>query len=186
MQSVVRTSYLFSAVTCALAILAGGNSARSEDDRSMKLGKLVLTAPEKWESKEPRFRQITMYEFHTAPAEGDDTGGRMTVSASGGTVEANVQRWIEQFTQPDGGKTKDKAKVEKVTLAGHTVHLIDIAGTFRDQRGPMAPAVEREKYRMLGAIVETKEANYYVKFYGPVKTMAEQEKAFRKMIDGLK
>jgi hypothetical protein len=105
---------------------------------------------------------------------------------AGGGVEANVERWYGQFTQPDGGSTRERAKVTKKKLAGHDVHLVDISGTYRDQRGPMAPAVERPNYRMLAAIVETDTlGTYYIKLYGPKQTIADNEKAFAAMIEGL-
>ena len=66
------------------------------------------------------------------------------------------------------------------------MHLVDVSGTFKDQRGPAAPAVERPKYRMLAAIVATKSlGTYFIKFYGPEHTVADNEKAFLTMIEGL-
>jgi hypothetical protein len=50
----------------------------------------------------------------------------------------------------------------------------------------MAPAVERPDYRMLAAILATKNAGtFYIKLYGPKKTIADNEAAFVKMIEGL-
>ena len=58
--------------------------------------------------------------------------------------------------------------MKKIKVAGEEVHLVDLSGTFKDQRGPMAPAVERPKYRMLAAIIAAEPAgNYFIKFYGP-------------------
>ena len=106
--------------------------------------------------------------------------------AAGGSVEANIDRWYGQFTQPDGGNTRDRAKVQKIKVGGEEIHLVDLSGTFKDQRGPMAPAVERPKYRMLAAIIATKNAgSYFIKFYGPERTVADNEKAFVGMIEGL-
>jgi hypothetical protein len=148
-------------------------------------GKLVAKAPETWVRKAPQTR-IVEHEFAIPAAKGDSADGRLTVMAAGGSVEANIDRWYAQFTQPDGGSTRDKSKVKEIKAGGHDVHLVDIAGTFRDQRGPMAPAVERPKYRMLGAIIPTKDAGtYFLKFYGPEKTVTENEAAFVKMIEGL-
>jgi hypothetical protein len=67
------------------------------------------------------------------------------------------------------------------------VTLVDIAGTYKDQRGPFGgAAVERENYRMLAAIVSSKQlGNYFVKFYGPAKTVGDNQKAFAKMVEGI-
>jgi gluconolactonase len=67
--------------------------------------------------------------------------------------------------------------------------MVDIAGTFKDMPGgPFAggAAVERPGHRMLAAIVATPgEGNYFLKLTGPAATIAGQEDAFRKMVEGL-
>jgi hypothetical protein len=162
--------------------------AYAEDEAStiaLAGGQLQLKAPATWVRKKPQ-TAIIEYEFAVPASQGDTTDGRLTVMGAGGGVDANIDRWYGQFTQPDGGSTRDRAKVKKIKAAGDDVHLVDISGTFRDQRGPMAPAVERPKYRMLAAIIITKSAgNYFVKLYGPERTIADQEKAFVAMIEGL-
>ncbi len=167
-------------VSCAAALA-------QEDPAVMQLagGKLQLTAPGSWTRKRPQ-TAIVEHEFAIPPAKDDKAEGRLTVMAAGGGVEANIDRWYGQFTQPDGGSTRDRAKVQKIKVGGEEIHLVDLSGTFKDQRGPMAPAVERPKYRMLAAIIATKNAgNYFIKFYGPERTVADNEKAFVGMIEGL-
>ena len=39
---------------------------------------------------------------------------------------------------------------------------------------------------MLAAIIPGEGTNFFIKFYGPKKTVAEHEKEFRAMLDGLK
>ncbi len=172
----------------AAALLAAQPAAMAQDDPATIVlggGKLRMKAPAKWQRKKPQ-TQIVEHEFAVPAAEGDKADGRMTIMGAGGGVEANIDRWYGQFTQPDGGNTRDRAKVKKIKVAGQEVHLVDISGTFKDQRGPIAPAVERPKYRMLAAIIVTPgQGNYFVKFYGPQRTVSENEKAFVNMIDGL-
>ena len=49
------------------------------------------------------------------PAAGDSEGGECVVyyfgSGQGGGVEANIKRWIGQFTAPDGGPADKLAKM---------------------------------------------------------------------------
>jgi len=148
-------------------------------------GKFELKAPATWVRKQPQTR-IVEHEFSIPAAEGDSADGRLTVMGAGGSVDANIDRWYAQFTQPDGGSTRDRATVKQLKAAGQDVHLVDVSGTFKDQRGPVAPVVERPKYRMLAAIVETQgQGNYFIKLYGPARTIADNEKAFVAMIEGL-
>lgn len=152
-------------------------------------GKLQLTAPEGWKRAKPQ-NAIIEHEFAVPAAEGDERGGRVTLMGAGGTVDANIERWFGQFTQPDGGDTKDKykEKTKKLEIAGLQVHVVDMGGTYKDSQGPFNPAaaVEREKYRMLAAVITSpKLGNYFVKFYGPERTVSENAKAFDAMIRGL-
>ncbi|HVU85742.1 MAG TPA: hypothetical protein VHD36_00355 [Pirellulales bacterium] len=149
-------------------------------------GAFQLTSPENWISREPRTR-IVEHEFAVPKAAGDDADGRVTVMGAGGGVAANIDRWYQQFTQPDGAGTKERAKVEKKEIAGQAVTIVDISGTYMDRPGPMAPGVERPHYRMLGAIIETKHnGNHFIKFYGPEKTVAANVDAFNKLLDSLR
>ena len=151
-------------------------------------GKIAFKAPGAWTKKKPP-NNLVEVEFEAPPAKGDEKGGRMFMMGAGGTIEQNIDRWYKQFSQPDGSDTKDKAKVEKKTIGGNPVHLVDISGTFKDMPGgPNAggKSTNRENYRMLAAIIETKAAgNYFVKFYGPKATIAENEKAFAELLQSL-
>ncbi len=174
-----------------LCMLGSSLSARAEDEKaagaeiSLADGKLTLTAPADWKKQEPSVR-IIEYEFSIPAAEGDENDGRLTIMGAGGSVEANIDRWIGQFSQPDNKSTKDRTKQEKITVDGQTVHLVDISGTYKDQRGPFAPATIYKDYRMLAAIIATdKSGQYFVKFTGPAKTVAANEKAFRELIESL-
>jgi hypothetical protein len=152
-------------------------------------GGFSLSAPEGWKRVQPK-SSIVETEF-AIPSEGEgEQPGRMTVMGAGGSVQANVDRWFGQFSQPDGSETKDKAATKKLKLAGCQVTIVDITGTYKDApAGPFAggKAVDRPDYRMLAAIVETPEGggNYFLKFYGPGKTVATYADGFRAMIEGL-
>ena len=162
-------------------------AAGQENPSRLELGggKVKLTAPNQWQRKQPR-TSIVEYEFAVPAAEGDATDGRLTVMAAGGGIEANIDRWYGQFTQPDGGSTRERAKIKKQMIGGEEVHIVDLSGTYKDQAGPLAPTTERPKYRMLAAIIPVKGAGtYYFKFYGPERTVTGQEKAFLSMIEGL-
>lgn len=135
-------------------------------------GRIRLTAPSSWQRRQPR-SQFTLAEFALPKAEGDEQDGRLTVSMAGGSVAQNLQRWRGQFA----GQQKADA-VKQLDIAGLNVSVVDLSGTFNDQAGPFAPAVERQGYRMLGAIVPVDDQLHFIKAYGPAKTMAQHEEAF--------
>jgi hypothetical protein len=177
-------------VLLALAALLASATFAAAEDRSVSEadGKLKLTAPETWQRKKPSSRVID-YEFAIPPVGDDENPGRATISGAGGSIDANIERWIGQFIQPDGSDTKKVAKIEEKKIAGQEVHLVDLSGTYKDQPGgPFAggPIIERKGYRMFAAIIVTKDlGNYYLKFYGPERTVAENRVAFDKMVESL-
>jgi hypothetical protein len=176
------------AVACSFFFCGINHAEDTSAPTKMELseGRIHLDAPASWTSKEPSVR-ILDYEFEVSAAEGDEQAGRVTVMGAGGSLKANVDRWVGQFSQPDGGGTRDRGKFEDKEIGGAKVHLVDLTGTFKDQRGPFAPATMREEYRMLAAIIQTENfGQYFVKFYGPKKTVAANEEAFEKMIESLK
>ena len=178
--------------TLAVAVLASLVTfpALAADATTYEIGEgaYVLPIPAGWNRTMPRSR-IVEHEFEIKPLKEGDAAGRATVMAAGGSVEDNINRWIQQFVQPDGSETSEKAKVTKATIAGQEVHLVDITGTYMDKPGPFVPGpgTPRPNYRMLGAIIQTQRAgNYFVKFYGPAEMVAKNEAGFKTMLDGLK
>ena len=171
------------------AALPAAAQAVAEDTRTFAIagGSLLLEAPAGWKRVQPK-SGIVETEF-SIPSEGDLPPGRMTVMGAGGSVQANVDRWYGQFSQPDGSATKDKATTKTVKLAGSTVTLVDVSGTYKDMPGgPFAggKTIERPDYRMLAAIVETADAgSHFLKFYGPSATVAKEADGFRRMVEGL-
>ncbi len=150
-------------------------------------GKYHVTVPEGWQPRRPAINMIE-YEFTVPAVEGDPRDGRATFMAAGGSVDANIDRWLSQFTQPDGSDNRERAKIETLQVAGAEVHLVDIAGTYNESSGPMmGNAVPRENYRMLGAIIAAPDGGmpYFIKFYGPANTVSANADAFRKMIEAM-
>jgi hypothetical protein len=148
---------------------------------------LHMVATDKWEKVEPRVNMIEV-EFKIPKSESDENDGRLTIMGSGGSVEDNLIRWYGQFIQPDGKDSAAVAKVEEKTIQDMKVHLVDISGTFLDKPGgPFGPSEERENYRMLAAIIESaSHGNYFVKFYGPAKTVDDNHDAFMKLVDSVR
>ncbi|MFT7641557.1 MAG: hypothetical protein ACI9G1_003308 [Pirellulaceae bacterium] len=166
--------------------VAANPTEKSEKDRAVKLsnGNIVLTAPKQWERVKPRNR-IIEHEFSAPKQKEDLIDGRITLMGAAGGVERNIERWIGQFRQADGGGAKPKR--EELKIAGQKVHVVELSGTFKDQRGPFAPATMQEGYKMFGAIIVTEKlGTYFVKFYGPQETVSANEEAFRSFLKTMK
>lgn len=179
-----------SLVYASLALLIAAPALAEDKPAATKFtvgeGKVTFTAAEGWKKVQPKSRIIEA-EFEVPAAKGDETPGRLTAMGAGGDVEANVARWAGQFVAPGGGEVKPQ--IDKLTVDGSEVHIVSLAGTYKDTPGgPFAggKTVMREDYQMLGAICQTKAGNYFLKLYGPKATIGENEKAFRSLVESMK
>jgi hypothetical protein len=180
---------LLMSFACLATTLVTAQTSLGEDPPAAKLslagGKLELSAPATWEVVPPK-SSIVQYEFKAPKLAGEDAA-RITIMQASGGVEANIDRWIGQFD----GATKNDAKIDKKQVAGTTIHVVDISGTYKDSMGggPFAPGPvkKRENYRMMGAIIETKEAGtVFIKMTGDQAIVEQLADGFRKSLDDLK
>ena len=150
---------------------------------------IQFTASGTWKNVPPKSRMLEV-ELKIPRVGADTEDGRLTIMGAGGSIEANILRWQNQFKQPDGSSTAAQTKTEKKKIAGQTVNMVDITGTFIDSPGgPFSgqAKVERKGYRMLAAIIQTEaKGNYFVKLYGPKPTIDKKAEHFKSMIQSLK
>ena len=172
------------AATCSSPLFA---QAPEQADQEIKLGEsgLTMQAPDSWKARQPRSR-IVQHEW-AVPSDNDKVADlRIIMMQSGGGVEANVKRWMGQFTQADGAATADATNRDQREVAGQEVHVVDISGTYADRpRGPMGPKTDRPDYRMLGAIIVTDSGEFYVKMYGNQELMDQADDSFQSFVDSL-
>ena len=100
--------------------------------------------------------------------------------AQGGAIQANLERWKNQF---QGGP---EGKAGKRTIHGLAVTTIDVSGTYNGMTGPgSGGGAPKAGYRMLGAIVENPGGNVFFKFTGPAKTIAANEAKFDLLLNSV-
>ena len=155
--------------------------------RAEQAGGLTWTAPAEWKAQGERPMRAATYGI--PPAKGDSESAELAVfyfgASSGGGVDANVKRWVDQFQKADGTSAAKEAKVKQEKIAGLPATTLDVKGTYMGG-SMMGPSTPKPGYRLLGAIVEGPGGNVFFKLTGPEKTVSGAAKAFRKLIDGLK
>jgi len=149
---------------------------------------LSWSVPEAWFAQSQRPMRVATY--HTSVAEGDGDPGEIAVfyfgPGEGGTVEANVDRWFQQFDQDDGRPTSEVAERETMDVNGTRVTLVRASGTYNAAAGPMAPRADlRPGYRLMGAIAEGPEGAVFFKFTGPENTVQQEEPRFMSMVESI-
>ena len=149
---------------------------------------LHLLVPEGWQQVVPS-GSMRIAEYHMAGARPHDPKATLAVFAGKmGSVEANIDRWIGQFTQPDGSATISRAKRWQKTVDGMPVVLVDIPGTYAPNMGmgQGANTAPEPNYRMLGAIVNYGPQFFYFKLIGPNETVALWTSSFETFITNIK
>lgn len=170
-------------LTLALFLMSGTAFAAES------AGGLQWSAPDAWKTQPPRPMRAATY--LVPPQKGDTEGAELAVfyfgEGQGGAVDANIQRWIGQFEQPDGKSSEKLAKTSKQKVSGLQVTMVELPGTYTASMGPMAPSgVKKEKYRLLGAIVEGTKGPVFFKMTGPDKTVKAAKPQFQKLLKSVK
>ncbi len=107
---------------------------------------------------------------------GEDEDARLTIMKAGGDKQANIDRWVSQFQMAEG----DKPSTSEIDVNGQTATVVDIRGTYMDQRPGKGP---QENYRMLAYIIPFSATdNYFVKATGPKETVAKHEEAIAEFV----
>jgi hypothetical protein len=120
------------------------------------------------------------------PEEEGERAATMTVfffgPGQGGSVEANIARWVGQFTLPEG----TEPNISRREVNGLPVTVIDVTGSFNggDMGSPSgAPSTDQ---RMLAAIVEGPEAPVFFKMIGGTSLMARAETPFTELVESFR
>ena len=137
-------------------------------------GTLKFNAPQGWQPRDPS-STMRVAEF-VLPAKDAVAGNAEIViyyfGGSGGSVDANIQRWLGQMQQPDGRASADVAVRDTRTVNGLKVSLLDVTGTYVAEVRPGATDKHNSPgYRMRTAVIETARGPYYLKLVGPAATV---------------
>jgi len=140
------------------------------------------SVPKRW--TEGGQRQMRAATYTIPAAAGDPEPGECAVfyfgNSQGGSVDANIDRWVGQFeAAAPPAKTDQEVNGMKVTL-------VQIAGAYLSPGGPMMQSQgKKDNFRLLGAIVEGPQGSVFFKLTGPAKTVAECEGEFNEMVGSL-
>jgi hypothetical protein len=162
-------------------------SLEKQPDGSLAMGPFSLTAPADWTIK-PVTSSMRAADFQLPAKPGAEAELIIYYfGANGaGSVQDNLDRWVNQFSQPDNKASKDVAKIEKATFAGQQATLVSVSGHFS---APAmmggADAVDKADQSLLGAIVASPNGPYYFKLVGAKATVAANEAKFRAMLKSL-
>lgn len=153
---------------------------------SVSQGDLRLKPPEGWVNERPS-SSMRVSQYQLPAADGDAEAASLVVyyfgPGQGGSVDANLDRWIGQMQPPDGRPSKDKAKTETTTVNGMRVTLLDVVGTYAGgDMGGGGAGQSKPNFRMRAGVIETPKGAYFIKLVGPEKTVARWDQAFQEFV----
>jgi gluconolactonase len=142
----------------------------------------TLDVPKTWEKQQPTSR-LRLGQFSIPAAEGDKEPSELAIFPPfGGSVQANVDRWIGQFE----GQGREMKATQGESTQGKYV-FVELTGTYKKPIGPPIAQMTESvpDYKMLGVILTLKDGgNVFLKLTGPKKTVAAVAEAYRKSFGG--
>ena len=98
----------------------------------------------------------------------------------GGSVDANIERWVGQM------ETSDHPKPETFESGGLKVTWVDVKGTLKPGQMGMSSPTAVSNARLFGAVVEGPGGPWFFKATGPDKTLGPQREEFLKMLKSVR
>ena len=147
---------------------------RAQDPATFEVGGLTFDRPTDWSwvPVSSPMRKAQLKVPGAKPTESAEITFFYFGEGGGGDVKANAQRWVNQFHGPEGA-----AKIDEQKIGGLNVTIVSTEGTFSSGM-PGGPTTALENYALVGAIIEDKEGNVFVKMTGPAGLVKESQKKF--------
>jgi hypothetical protein len=136
------------------------------------LAGVTVTIPAGWEER-PLASDVLLAEYRLTGVAGP---ARLTMSSTGGGIEANLARWQTQFT-----RTAEDAEPTRSTVSvdGAEAVILELQGTFRDGFSGGDP---QPGWCMLGAAIPTGPATFFIKLTGPRDTVFAHRDEFQQLV----
>ncbi len=156
-------------------------SAPASPAPAARTGEPAFQAQPGWVQETPSL-PMRIAQYALPAAGGDAEDAELTVFGGmgiGGSVEDNLARWAGQFQAPDGGPSKDVIRSAPRKVGELTIHRLEVGGSYVTGAMPGGPPPRNEPdWRMLGAVIETREGPYFVKCVGPEATVRRWTESF--------
>ncbi|MEE8587557.1 MAG: hypothetical protein V3T83_22190 [Acidobacteriota bacterium] len=142
--------------------------------------------PQEWIPESPS-SSMRKAQYRLPAVEGDPESAELIVfyfAGGGGGVQANINRWVGQFSLPGGGSARSASKTSTRESNGIPLTVLDVRGTYHRSVGaPMSGQTEPvPNFRMLAAVAETSAGPYFFKLTGPEKTVDAWEDEFDRFL----
>ena len=154
------------------------------------LAALAFDVPPGWTTA-PTSSSMRVADFTLPRAAADAEDATATLyffGGTGGSIQANLDRWIGQIAQPDGTPSSAVARSTKLaSTSGLSITHVDLTGTYVAEVTPgSAERHNKPGFRLRAAVVETPDGPYFVKVVGPAATLAKWDAAISSFLRSLR
>jgi hypothetical protein len=104
-------------------------------------------------------------------------------ASQGGNVEANLERWREQFSGFDGSPVHEVVTRDTTTFP---LTIAEFEGTYRRGIGMGSPDSVRTGQALVATIVETPRGALFIQLFGPASHVAAARGAFLRFVKDLR
>lgn len=142
--------------------------------------------PKDWEPQPPG-SSMRVGQYRVPAAKGSSDAEAVLFyfgKGQGGSVEANVERWVSQFSATDGRPVSPH--VEKLKVNGLAVTTVELSGNYARGAGMGPQGDTKANQTLLVAVIETPDGNITLQLYGPKETVAAHRKGFEALVRGFK
>ena len=162
----------------------GGAAPQAAEVAEPSMGQTPLKwrAPARWQLV-PSASSMRLATYRVPRAAGDGADAELSITQAGGSVEANVDRWIGQFDAADRSSAKRSAR----KVGTLDVTMVQVQGKYSGGMGA-GPGVgdgPAGGWALMGAIVSTPGMPHFFKMTGPAKTVLAARAEFEGMIGTL-
>ncbi|HED63932.1 MAG TPA: hypothetical protein ENJ09_00090 [Planctomycetes bacterium] len=145
-------------------------------DGTVTVGPMHFELPEGWVAETPA-NSMRAAQFRIPGGDGTSLVIFFFGVGGGGGVEANMDRWVGQVTQPDGGDSKAVAKRTDEERGAIRLHHLDVTGNYGGMGGET-----HTNWRLLGTVVECDGGPYFFKLTGPAESVEAAKADFERLL----
>jgi hypothetical protein len=155
-------------------------------DSAVELLGYHTAVPTGWTRKNPSSSsRLAQYVVHGANASDDAEVVAFFFGASQGpNVDANLARWRDQFSSPDGSPVPET--IARDSSGAFPLTIAEFRGTYKRGIGAGSADSVRTGQTLVATIVETPRGTLYIQLFGPSATVATHRAEFVHVVKELK
>lgn len=166
-------------VTLLFSSIATSHVLAADAPQTFPVGGLTFTSPTEWTwvtAKSPMRK--AQFKVETADGAAEVVFFHFG-KGQGGSVQANVDRWLGQFAE---SKDKLNARTEKKTVAGREITYVFAEGTYMSGP-PFGQKTPLKNQALIGAIIKNDDGDVFVKMTGLKIITNKAEPTFKKLVE---